>query len=176
MFAIGGAIRSVAAWMVIIGITVTVIATVLVPRAFGGSPFVILTASMRPELPPGTVVVTRTRAPQEIEVGTVLTYQVASGAPEVVTHRVVARGVNTAGQPVFRTRGDANSAADPGWVKPVQIRGVQWYAVPYVGLATRVVDDQLQHLFGTVLGLGLLCYAVVMVSSSVRGRRSVVAP
>ncbi len=72
---------------------------VVVPRLAGARPYVVLTGSMRPGMPPGTLVVVRPVDPRSIGVGDVITYQVASGEPDVVTHRVVAQGLDRRGRP-----------------------------------------------------------------------------
>jgi signal peptidase I len=159
------------AWLVILGIAALVTVTVLVPRIGGATPYTILTGSMRPTMPPGTMVVIRPVDPDRVRVGDVVTYQLRSGEPEVVTHRVVSVGLDGTGHRVFRTRGDANDAADPGWVKPVQLKGVRWYAVPYAGRFTNLLDgDQRQGVLVAVVGT-LLLYAAYMFGSDVRDRR-----
>lgn len=62
----------------------------------------------------------------EIRVGDVITYQLASGRSTVVTHRVVSIGTRLDGTPVFTTQGDANDTADEEVVRPVQVRGRLW--------------------------------------------------
>ncbi|MFL6061725.1 MAG: signal peptidase I [Marmoricola sp.] len=146
---------------------------VLLPRLGGGTPYVILTGSMRPGMPPGTLVVTRPVEASRIGIGTVVTYQLVSGEPTVVTHRVVAQGVNTVGEPVFRTRGDANSAVDPGWVRGVQVRGERWYDVPYLGYVTSLVGTRQRDLAQTLVVAFLLAYAAAMITTGLRDRRSV---
>ena len=70
---------------------------------------------MKPSMPPGTLVVVRPTPVDEIGIGSVITYQVESGEPTVVTHRVVAQGIGATGEPVFRTQGDANDVPDATW-------------------------------------------------------------
>ena len=74
-------------------------------------------------MPPGTLVVVRPTQIADIAAGDVLTYQIKSGDPTVVTHRVVQQGVDMTGQPRWRTQGDANDVADQNWVLPVQVKG-----------------------------------------------------
>ncbi len=59
------------------------------PRLGGATPYTVLTSSMEPEYPPGTLVVVRPVPIEEIGIGDVITYQLESGEPTVVTHRVV---------------------------------------------------------------------------------------
>ena len=93
------------AWMVILAVTTMLVATVGVPRATGATPYGVLTGSMRPELPPGSLVIVRPTAAADIGVGDVITYQLESGRPEVVTHRVVAVAPSEDGTTLFQHPG-----------------------------------------------------------------------
>ena len=150
------------AWLVITAIAAVLVAAVLVPRVAGATPYVVLTGSMRPGMPPGTLVVVRPVEAARIGLGVVITYQLRSGQPAVVTHRVVAQGVNAVGQRVFRTRGDANSAVDAAWVRAVQVRGVRWYSVPYLGYVTTMIGSRARDIAQGLLIAGLLVYAAAM--------------
>jgi signal peptidase len=159
------------AWMVNTAVTAAIILTVFLPRLTGATPYTILTGSMEPTLPPGTLVIVKPVEPDQIGVGTVITYQMASGSPDVVTHRVVSQGVNGMGDLVFRTRGDANSATDKGLVVPAQIRGKVWFSVPYLGYATALVTGT-QHQALTYLAIAsLLLYAAAMFLKVAQRRR-----
>ncbi len=46
--------------------------------------------------------------PESIQTGDAITYQLESGKPAVVTHRVVSQGFDGNGEVVLRTKGDAN--------------------------------------------------------------------
>jgi signal peptidase len=161
----------IVAWLVIVSVGGVLVAAVLLPRVVGGTPYVILTGSMRPGMPPGTLVVTRPVEVAHLGVGAVITYQLASGDPQVVTHRIVTQGLSAVGEPVVRTRGDANSAVDAGWVRPVQIRGERWYAIPYLGYVTTRIGPGVRQAVQAVLVAGLLAYAGTMLISALRDRR-----
>lgn len=135
-------------------VAVVLVLTVLVPAVGGGTAYTVLTGSMEPTLPPGTVVVTRETPVADVRVGDVVTYQLESGRPTVATHRVRAVGVTLGGETRLVTQGDANAAADPEPVRPEQLRGVQWYAVPLVGYPAMVVDADLRQV--VVLGAVVL--------------------
>src|SRR5690348_1134464 len=89
------------------GLVVLVLALVVViPRVGGGTAYTVLTGSMRPTMPPGTLVVVRPVKPEQIAVGDVVTYQIESGDPTVATHRVVAVGIDMKGEYRFTMKGD----------------------------------------------------------------------
>jgi signal peptidase len=164
-------VRLVLAWVVILGIGAALLAAVVIPRLTGATPYVIETGSMRPGMPPGTLVVDRPVAADDIAVGDVITYQLNSGDPTVVTHRVVAQGITLTGQPRFRTQGDANDVADEKWVLPVQVKGERWYAIPYLGYVTSFVTEQQRGVFTGLVVVGLLGHGAVMVAGAARDRR-----
>ncbi|HEY0905402.1 MAG TPA: signal peptidase I [Marmoricola sp.] len=164
--------RQLLAWLVILGVAVVLAITVLVPRAAGATPYTILTGSMRPGLPPGTLVVVRPTPADEVRVGDVITFQLRSGEPTVVTHRVVVVGENGRGERVFRTQGDANEVADAEWVRPVQLKGVLWYDAPYLGRVTNLLDAIGRQLALVVVVGFLLLYAGLMFGSDLRDRQA----
>lgn len=158
------------AWIVILVATAAVAAGVLLPRIGGATPYTILTGSMEPNYPPGTLVVAKPTAVEEIGVGTVITYQLKSGEPTVVTHRVVAVEHAGDGELSFRTKGDANDSADRELVRPVQIKGTLWYAVPKLGWMSTALGHEERNAAVFVVAGGLALYAASMLGGSLRDR------
>jgi signal peptidase len=160
-----------ASWIVVVVAVGLLIAFVGVPRATGSTPYTVLTGSMRPSMPPGTMVVVRPVEPAELAVGDVITYQLRSGEPEVVTHRIIETVVTQEGLE-FRTQGDANDAADPDLVRAVQVRGEAWYWLPGLGYLTSGVTSDARTVTAEVVGIGLIGWALVLVVRTViRARR-----
>ena len=116
----------VVAWFVLLAAILIIVASVVVPRVFGATPYTVATGSMEPRYPPGTLMVMKPRPIDEIRMGDVITYQLESGKPVVATHRVVSIGSSLTGEKYLRTQGDANDAHDPKPVRPVQVRGEHW--------------------------------------------------
>lgn len=160
----------IAAWLVILGIGAILAVAVLIPRIASATPYVVLTGSMRPTMPPGTLVVVKPAPAADISVGSVITYQLESGKPTVVTHRVVSAGYDLAGHPVFQTQGDANDVPDAKGVRDVQIRGVEWYAVPYLGYVTTLISAEQRQVALAVVVTFLFGYAGFMFLSAGRDR------
>lgn len=158
-------------WLVLLGLVAVLVVAVLVPRIAGATPYSILSGSMTPTYPVGTLVVSRPVDPDQIGVGTVVTYQLESGEPTVITHRVVQQAINDQGEPLFQTRGDANDAPDQKWVRPVQVRGELWYAVPYLGYVNNWLTGHQRQTAVYVVAAGLGGYAAVMFVGAMRDRR-----
>ena len=147
---------------------------IVVPKATGSMPLTVLTQSMEPTLPPGTLLVVRPTPIDDIRVGDVVTYQIVSGQPAVVSHRVVSVSSSSDGERTFVLKGDNNAEADPAPVTAVQIRGVVWYSVPEIGIVNQVVNGSRSWLIPAVAGV-LLTYGAVMMAagfvSAARRRR-----
>lgn len=133
--------RAGRAWHVLASVVLLAIGLValvagVLPRLVGGGAYAVETSSMRPHLPPGTLVVVRPVDPGTLGIGDVVTYQLRSGEPTVVTHRIVGIQVGKDGGPRFITQGDANPSPDPAPVQALQVRGRLWYSVPELGRLT----------------------------------------
>ncbi|GAB3762991.1 signal peptidase [Nocardioides ginsengisegetis] len=161
----------VGSWFVMLFVAAVLAAALIVPRLAGATPYVIETSSMTPTMPPGTLVVVRPVDQDQIRPGDVITYQIKSGDPTVVTHRVVAQGIDATGQSRWRTQGDANDAMDAGWVLPVQVKGERWYAIPYLGYVTSFVTGQQREVLSILVVLGLIGYAGVNFLGALKERR-----
>lgn len=139
---------------------------VVVPKATGSVPLTVLTQSMEPTLPPGTLVVVRPTDADDVAIGDVVTYQLRSGDPTVVTHRVVGRTTTSDGSRAFVLQGDGNAEPDAAPVIPAQVRGVVWYSVPLVGWANQAVNGSRSWLVPLLAGL-LIAYGAVSVTIGV---------
>jgi len=165
-----GWVGRVAAWLVIFSVAVVLAVAVLVPRLAGATPYTILTGSMRPDLPPGTLVVIKPVGISDVGIGDVITYQLQSGKPTVVTHRVTAVSQSLRGETTFTTQGDANNAPDNKAVKPVQVKGKLWYSVPYLGYVNNAITGKERDTTMIVVVSGLLVYSAFMLTGSLRDR------
>lgn len=105
----------------------------VIPKALGAVPLTILSGSMAPTMPSGSLAVVRPVDATHARVGDVLTYQPVPDDPTLVTHRVVAVTRNARGEVSLVLQGDANSTPDEGPVRPEQVMGTVVYAVPYFG-------------------------------------------
>ncbi|MEZ5189978.1 MAG: signal peptidase I [Schumannella sp.] len=154
-------------------------AVIVVPAATGSRPLTVLTSSMEPTLPPGTLLVVSPVEPEDIRIGDVVTYQIRSGDPTVVTHRVIAVSKSAGGEYAFTFKGDNNAQPDPDQIREVQIEGRLWYSVPYIGWVNTWVNGEARSYVVPVLAGGLFAFALWMVVSglrdNVRRRRRVAA-
>ena len=158
----------VLSWLVVAGVTALVGAGVVVPRLAGATPYTVLTGSMQPSYPPGTLVVVRPAQVEDLAIGDVVTYQLESGRATTVTHRVVGVGWSAAGEKVLTTQGDANGSPDVAPVRPVQVRGEVWYALPWVGRLNVLFSPAQHELLVRVAAGALFAYAAALLVSGSR--------
>ncbi|UJP10267.1 signal peptidase I [Microbacterium sp. KUDC0406] len=167
----GGMLRALL-HAVAVAILVVVLAVgalaVAVPAVTGSTALTVLTSSMEPHLPPGTMVVVRKTPVAEIETGMVMTYQLHSGQPTLITHRVTQVLTEPDGDRLFVTKGDNNAQADADPVQEVQVRGTVWYAIPYLGWVATAVTGQHRAVVLTVAVVALFGYAAWALGSGLR--------
>lgn len=120
-------------------VLVATIAWLVVPRFAGWQPQIVLSGSMEPALPVGSVAFVDHRDPERIRVGDILTFRHPDYPGRLVSHRVVDIEGDGPGGLSFRTKGDANETADPWVVSPDQVVGVVKFHLPYAGYAHRFV-------------------------------------
>ncbi|RTL70816.1 MAG: signal peptidase I [Pseudonocardiaceae bacterium] len=153
---------AVLALVVVVVVALAVVVAVL-PWAVGGKALTVLSGSMEPGLPVGSVAVVKPEPADRIAVGDVIEFvdrDQATGASRVVTHRVV----QVQPGPAFVTKGDANATPDPHVVAAAAVGGVLWYHVPWVGgLRDRLVGPAGLVVLG---GIVLLGAAVLLLRSS----------
>ncbi len=157
-------------WALLIAVAALAVVVIAVPAIGGAHPYTVLTGSMVPAYPPGTLVVVRPVDPADIAIGDVITYQLHSGEPQVVTHRVVAIQLAADGELTFVTQGDANNLADEAPVRAVQVVGRLWYAVPYIGWINNVVTGSFRAWAIPLAAGGLVVYGAVLFTSGWRER------
>ncbi len=160
-------------------VAVVAVLVIVLPVTTGSTPYTVLTSSMEPDFPPGSLVVIRPTNPDELTVGDVVTYQLKSGQPEVVTHRVI-EVVQTPGEETtFITQGDNNDVADAEPVRPVQVRGTLWYSVPLIGWVNNVINGDARAIAIPLIAIALFGYAGWMFVSGMLARsrrRAAAAP
>ena len=154
-------------------IALIAVLVIALPMLTKSTPYTVLTSSMTPSYPAGTLVIVKPADVQQIHIGDVITYQLESNQPAVVTHRVIqiVEPTTPSGTESFITKGDANSLPDAKPVQPVQVRGVVWYAVPFIGWVNNVVNGDARSVIVPIVAGALFLYAGFMGASTLVDRR-----
>jgi len=144
-----GVVVKVASYAVLFVAAVLMLATAVLPPLLHYQPYIVLSGSMAPAIPTGSVVFAKAVPPGAIQVGDVITYN-RSDVGETITHRVVER-FGSDDQPTFVTRGDANPVADSWTVNYlVNPAGKVVLAIPGLGYLHEAVRSPLGR-FGLII-------------------------
>ncbi len=133
-------------------ILVVILALALVGiRLLGVQVYAVLSGSMEPEYPTGSLIYVRPVEPAELEVGDVITFMVNEDT--VATHRIYEILVSEEDPTVirFRTKGDVNNAPDGSLVHYKNVLGSPIFAIPYLGY----VASFIQHPPGTYFAIAI---------------------
>jgi signal peptidase len=169
---------SLAVFLIVVALAAVLI---VIPKVSGSIPLTVLTSSMEPSLPPGTLIIVQPVDVADLKIGDVATYQISSGRPGVITHRITEVNSTSTGELSFTFKGDNNADIDSKQVVPGQIQGRVWYSVPYMGFVNNTVNGENRSWIIPVLSVALIGYAGFMIASGLvsalrtkkgRGRRA----
>lgn len=163
--------RTVVSWLLLLVMVGFLAVMVVIPRLTGSTAYTVLTGSMEPTMPPGTLIVVKPTPNEDLVTGDVITFQPVSGDPAVVTHRIEGVYYTGEGERRIHTRGDNNPIADSWSLVPEQIRGRVIYSVPQLGRVNTVINGQSRSILVTGAAVALGGYAVWMVISGLLDKR-----
>ncbi|WP_187358404.1 signal peptidase I [Microbacterium testaceum] len=167
--------RAIVGTVVLAVVSLFALLTVALPLILGAQTYTVLTGSMQPGMPPGTLIAVRSVPLDAVRVGDVVTYQIRSGDPAVVTHRVVGTTSSTGGERLLVTRGDANDTDDPP-VQSEQLRGTVVLAMPYLGYPGAVFGGQQRGAVVAAIGVAVVGYGLALLAfDALRARRTTAA-
>jgi signal peptidase len=146
-------------------------ALMILPSLLGYERYVIVSGSMEPTIPVGSIVYDEVVPVDDLEVGDIITFVPPAefDISDPVTHRIHSITVggedsDVPGQRVFRTKGDNNDNVDPWHMvldRPEQARVA--HHIPYVGYVYMALSKPWVQLL--LIGLPALAIAVFVVLS-----------
>lgn len=143
----------------IITVVLLVLAVLLAGvRLFGYTPYAILSGSMEPEFPVGSVVYVKASPIEEIQIGDPITY-ILNEDLVVSTHRVVEIDLETE---LFKTKGDANNTVDGKPVHYNNVIGVVEYSLPYLGYVSVYIASK------KGIALVIIIVSLMLISSLIK--------
>lgn len=122
----------------LLGIVVLIAIALVGVKIFGIEPYVVLSGSMEPELPTGSLIYVTKTDPATLKEGHIITFRLDGDT--VVTHRIV-EVLEENGQRSFRTKGDANDVEDSVPVTAGQLLGVPLFSLPGLGYLTAYITS-----------------------------------
>ena len=126
-----------------------------VPRFLGYQVYSVISGSMEPAIPTGSLVYIRETAPEELSEGEVIAFYGTRDSASIITHRVVENRVVTG---EFVTRGDANQTKDMNPVPYENVIGKVVRSVPGAG----VMAEMFTSREGKILAGGVIAAAVLL--------------
>ncbi|HWK91759.1 MAG TPA: signal peptidase I [Luteimicrobium sp.] len=144
---------------------------IVVPQLAGGIPLTILSGSMEPNLPVGSLAVVVPVEPEDVRIGQVVTYLPNPDDPTPITHRVTAITHRADGGLTFTFQGDANAAPDRP-VQDYQVRAKVLYAVPWLGHLNNAVNGEHKHVALYVVAGGMFVWAGSLYWRAARNRKA----
>ena len=132
-------------------------AIILIPFVAGYKPVVVLSGSMEPAYPIGSIIFYKPLDFNDIKVGDAITFKLGGGA--LATHRVIEKDNENQ---KFTTKGDNNTTVD---IKPVSYEAVVGktgkIVIPYIGFISTYIKE-----IPIVITLGIVLIICSMLSSS----------
>lgn len=125
---------------------------------FGYRMYSVLSGSMTPVYPKGSLVIVRITDPKEIKVGDDITFYNPGSEQDIWTHRVIDVIDNYGNNGVcFKTQGVANSQEDPFITIGGNVVGVVVFSIPYAGY----VFEFIQH--NTLISIVIIILALTLI-------------
>jgi signal peptidase len=184
----------VAALVLVLGVAVLAVG---LPKLAGAVPLTVLSDSMAPAMPVGSLAVVKPTMPlaadaealsveeidrvndvSGIEPGDVVVFAPEEGSGVLVIHRVLTVSTDTAGRRVFTTKGDNNDTADSP-VDGYQVRAVLWYRLPLLGWVNDWLDASTRRAVAVgfaVLAFGWAGWNLIGALRARRARRAQADP
>ena len=131
---------------IILVILMLIAAVIFVPKFFGLEPLIVLSGSMEPTYPTGSLLYVKAIQQEDVKEEVPITFHLSDGT--LVTHRVIE--VTAEGN--FRTQGDANEIADGGAVEYKNILGTPVAHIPKLGyLADKLSSTTGKIIYGSIV-------------------------
>lgn len=153
------AVCSALGTLLLIGL-IAVCIPLTVPKWMGYEQYTVVSGSMEPEIPVGSLVYIKTNAPEEVQAGDVIAFYGARDSAAIITHRVVENHV-VMGEII--TKGDANQTNDMNPVDYDNYIGKVEKSIPKLGAAAQMLTSWEGKIASAgVIGLAVVFHALAM--------------
>ena len=132
-----------------------------VPKAFHYHVYTVISGSMEPAIPTGSLVYIKEMEPKDVQVDDVIAFYGTKDAASIITHRVVENRV-LMGE--FITKGDANEENDMNPVTYNQYMGKMVRSIPKIGgIVQTITGGSGKAAVGCVIGLAIVLEIIAAV-------------
>ncbi|MDI6022812.1 hypothetical protein QBL02_04565 [Leucobacter sp. UT-8R-CII-1-4] len=153
---------------------------VVIPKFAGAVPVTILSDSMAPSMPVGSLAIIKPNSPlsrdeltvltpeeirarsdfSSLQLGAVVAYQPDRNDPTIIIHRIVSMTAHADGVMAYTTKGDNNRVPDRDKVSDYQIRGTVWYHLPPpIGTFNTWLNHDEGNRSVAIIGIAVVGYA-----------------
>ena len=138
-------------------------------RIFGVQVYGVLTGSMEPTHPTGSLIYVRRVDTSDLRVNDVITFSISPNV--IATHRIVEVVPDETNPSVvrYRTKGDANNEVDASLVSASNVIGKVMFSIPQLGYIANYIQ-QPPGIYVAILVCGLMI-AFVFYTDSLEGKR-----
>ena len=127
---------------VLIGLIILLAVALVGVRPFGVELYVVLSGSMEPVYPTGSVIYVTETDIDALKVRDVITFRI--GEDTTATHRII-EVLEVEGEKAFRTQGDANDVEDGSPILASQVIGSPIFMIPYLGYLVAYMQSTSGH-------------------------------
>ena len=129
-----------------------------IPKIMGGQIYTVISASMEPAIPVGSLVYVEGIAPEDVQENDVIAFYGGRDANAIITHRVVENRI-IMGE--FITKGDANQTNDMNPVQYDNLLGRVEWSVPEVGVIAQMLTGMEGKIAaGSMIGLAVVLHLI----------------
>lgn len=141
---------------ILVGLVVLLAVLLVGVRLVGLQVFTVLSPSMEPDYPVGSLIYVKEANPYRLQKGDVITFMVNENT--VATHRIVEVLHDEQDPSVirFRTKGDANKIEDGSPVHYMNVIGTPVFVIPYLGYVANYIQNPPGLYVAVAAGAALL--------------------
>lgn len=136
-------------------IVVLLCSLLILPKAFGYETYHVLTGSMEPELPIGSLIYVQGGEPEDVQEQDIIAFYGSEEGTGIITHRVLKNNIVSG---TFQTKGDANERQDPTPVPYMNYIGKVAYSVPKMGALMTAMTT----LHGRIAAISVVLLGVLL--------------
>lgn len=140
---------------ILIIIVVLIAVPLVVPRIFGYQVYGVLSGSMEPNYPIGSIIYVENIDTSKIKVDDVITFKMSAKSNVVATHRVIE--INQDEQS-FTTKGDANKEKDSATVSKQRVLGRAIFCIPLFGYISMFTQSSI----GIITSIGVIALIFIL--------------
>lgn len=140
---------------ILILLVIVLCSMLVLPGIFGYHMYHVLSGSMEPEMPVGSLVYVQESVPEEVEAEDIIAFYGSLEDEGIITHRVVENKIVTG---TFRTKGDANEKEDPMPVPYDNYIGKVVFIIPWLGKVLTCMTS----LYGKAAAAGVVLLGALL--------------